>query len=96
MVIEPGGVGEHKGPKLGVIFVRPMDLEMKEHSTGAGGNGTNGTLGMGILMMSSNARKGLSLFITMKGASPGLAGNNIRYRSAGFFTGRPRSKLPFI
>ena len=73
MIVEPGGVRESEGPKLGVVFIRPVDLEMEKHSTSASRNGADSAFGMGILVMGADAGERLTLLVTAKGASPGLA-----------------------
>jgi len=71
--VEPGGVRESKGPKLGVVFIRPVDLEMEKHSTSTGRDGADSAFGMGILVMCADTGERLSLLIMAKGASPSLA-----------------------
>jgi hypothetical protein len=73
VIVEPGGVRESEGPKLGVVFIRPVDLEMEKHSTSAGRDGADSAFGMGILVMGADAGERLTLLVTAKGASPGLA-----------------------
>jgi hypothetical protein len=55
VVIEPGGVRQGKRPEAGIVFFGPMDLKVQEHRPGAGGDGTDGSFSVGILVMSTNS-----------------------------------------
>jgi hypothetical protein len=50
-----------------------MDLQVQEHSTGARGDYSNSTFGVGVLMVCANTGKGLGLLVRAKCFSPGLA-----------------------
>jgi hypothetical protein len=50
-----------------------MDLQVQEHSMGAGCNDTNSTFGVGVLMVSANSRNGLGLLVRAKCFSPCFA-----------------------
>ena len=45
---------------------------MKKHSASSSSHGTDGMLGMSILMMSTNARERLGLFTLAEGVGPSL------------------------
>jgi hypothetical protein len=50
-----------------------MDLQVQEHCTGARGDYSNSSFGVGVLMVRANTGKGLGLLVRAKCFSPGLA-----------------------
>jgi len=65
MVVEPGRIVQGKTPQAGVILIRPMDLDMKEHRTGTANHNADGALSQRILMMGTDPRKRLMLLTTV-------------------------------
>jgi hypothetical protein len=54
MVVDPGCIAQGKGPEPGVVFLRPMDLDMEEHGAGTVGHHSNGTFRHGVLVVRSS------------------------------------------
>ena len=57
VIVQPSCIGECKGPQSCIVFVGPLNLEMKEHGACTGGDGSNSAFDVSVLMMSTNPRE---------------------------------------
>jgi len=69
VVIEPHSIIHGKWPQLNVIFIWPVDRQMKHHGTSHVLDGFYGTLGQTILMVCANTGNS----VTLVGSKEGVA-----------------------